>query len=264
MASEPPFKTPPYTSYVSFKNYLDHLSGHPLPSRIDKSVMSHLNHGTQQALMATMRALGLLGEGDAPTTDLELLLESDGEDRQGLLQAMLKSTYPYFWDGTIDLGRATSSEFFERLRSATGAQGSTLDKASGFFFGLAADAGLELSPHLSSRKVSGSGTRKPRSKRKVTKAPEAQQQEQRQPPASTTIAMTDRLMEKFPTFDPAWPDEIKTQWFAAFERLMTSAEKSEPRSRKGPRAAHPCTPRGPKHQEKGGKHGLANHPEVTG
>lgn len=224
MASEPPHKTPPYTSYASFKNYLDHLAGKPLPSRIDKSVMAHLNHGTQQALLASLRHLALVGEGDAPTVHLELLLEATGDDRKDLLQSMIKAAYPYLWDGTIDLSRATSAEFTERMREATGAQGTTIDKASGFFFGLANEAGIELSPHLASRKAAnGSSAKRARPKKKMSKPLDPPP-----PPAPPPSggAMTDRLMEKFPTFDPSWPDEIKTQWFAAFERLMTSAEKS--------------------------------------
>lgn len=227
MASEPPFKTPPYTSFASFKNYLDHLSGKPLPSRIDKTVMSHLNHSTQQALMASLRHLGLVGEGDAPTSDLELLLDATGDDRKELFQSMIKAAYPYFWDGSIDLARATSGEFSERMREATGAQGTTIDKASGFFFGLAAEAGIELSPHLSSRKAgSSSSAKRSRSKKKGAKAVEPPPPPPVTPAAGGSGSMSDRLLEKFPTFDPSWPDEIKTQWFAGFERLMASAEKS--------------------------------------
>ena len=127
MASEPPHKSPPYASYISFQNYLDHLRGKPLPSRIDSTVMSHLNYGTRQALMAALRALGLVGEGDTPTTSLELLVDANDDDRQALLLEAIKSTYPYFFSGGIDLARATTGEFHSVLREATGVQGSTID-----------------------------------------------------------------------------------------------------------------------------------------
>ena len=29
-----------------------------------------------------------------------------------------------------------------------------------------------------------------------------------------------KLLEKLPSFDPAWPDEIKTKWFQAFDELL--------------------------------------------
>jgi hypothetical protein len=28
------------------------------------------------------------------------------------------------------------------------------------------------------------------------------------------------LLDKFPGFDPAWPDEVKIKWFAAFDELL--------------------------------------------
>jgi hypothetical protein len=28
------------------------------------------------------------------------------------------------------------------------------------------------------------------------------------------------LLDKFPGFDPAWPDEVKLKWFAAFDELL--------------------------------------------
>jgi hypothetical protein len=28
------------------------------------------------------------------------------------------------------------------------------------------------------------------------------------------------LLDKFPNFDPAWPDEIKLKWFSAFDEML--------------------------------------------
>ena len=30
----------------------------------------------------------------------------------------------------------------------------------------------------------------------------------------------DALMDKFPAFDPAWPEKIQEQWFAAFAKMQ--------------------------------------------
>lgn len=228
MATAPPHKSPPYASYVSFQNYLDHLRGKALPSRIDNSVMAHLNYGTRQALMAALRALGLVGEGDTPTTALELLVDASDEDRQELLLEAIKSTYPYFFDGRIDLARATTGEFQSVFREATGAQGSTIDKASSFFFGLAAAAGVSLSPHLVTRKAGGGGARraKPRPKKQKANVAEDLEAAEDKAKALPKVGIASQLLDKFPTFDPAWPDEIKTKWFSGFERLMESADKT--------------------------------------
>jgi len=37
--------------------------------------------------------------------------------------------------------------------------------------------------------------------------------------------MASQLLEKFPTFDPTWPDEIKAKWFEGYERLLGLGEK---------------------------------------
>lgn len=227
MATEPPHKTPPYASFTSFQNYLEHLRGNPLPSRIDNTVMSHLNYGTRQALMAALRTLGLVGEGDTPTTTLELLVDATDEDRQALLHEATKTSYPYLFDGKIDLSRATTGEFQARLKDATGVQGSTLEKAGSFFFGLAAASGITLSPHLVARK-SGSGGSAKRTKPKPKKAKivDADPQGNGVGGEKPKGGMANQLLDKFPAFDPTWEDGIKAKWFDGFERLMKSAENS--------------------------------------
>jgi hypothetical protein len=32
------------------------------------------------------------------------------------------------------------------------------------------------------------------------------------------------LLAKFPTLDPAWPDDVKSKWFDAFQQLMERIE----------------------------------------
>jgi hypothetical protein len=34
------------------------------------------------------------------------------------------------------------------------------------------------------------------------------------------IALDKLLIDKFPGFDPSWPDEVKLKWFAAFDELL--------------------------------------------
>jgi hypothetical protein len=33
----------------------------------------------------------------------------------------------------------------------------------------------------------------------------------------------EKLLEKFPPFDPNWPDPIKEKWFAGFDQFMKKA-----------------------------------------
>jgi hypothetical protein len=34
------------------------------------------------------------------------------------------------------------------------------------------------------------------------------------------IGLDKLLIDKFPGFDPSWPDEVKLKWFAAFDELL--------------------------------------------
>jgi hypothetical protein len=230
MATEPSHKTPPYASYTSFQNYLEHLKGAPLPSRIDKSVMSHLNYGTQQALMAALKSLALIDDNGAPTARLSSLVSASKEERSQILLEAAQDAYPYFWNGSIDLSKTTPGEFHELIRASTGAQGTTVEKVSAFFFGLAGEAGVELSPHLTSRKPAAAGNgKRSRSKAKKAKASGAEaddKNEENEAQKGKPGSMAARLLEKFPDLNPEWDPALQKKWFSAFEKLMESAEKA--------------------------------------
>jgi hypothetical protein len=36
----------------------------------------------------------------------------------------------------------------------------------------------------------------------------------------STDEWAERLLSKFPEFDPGWADDVKLKWFDAFDRLM--------------------------------------------
>lgn len=227
MSATPEKKSPPYPSARSFDNYTDHLREHPpLPSRIDKGVMSHLNYGTQQAILGAFRHFKFVTDDDVPTKRLEAFLAAKGAERQTLIQTILKEAYPYLWNDKINLERVSPHEFEEKFKSETGVTGSTAVKAISFFLALAEQAGIKLSPHLTSRKPRAANPtatkRTPRQKRATKKQEEARREEP--PELDNAGSMSKQLLEKFPTFDPAWPDPIKEKWFAGFERLMKSAE----------------------------------------
>lgn len=230
MATTPPHKTPSYASYTSFTNFEGHLAGMPLPSRIDKSVMAHLNYGTRQALMAALRSLSLIDDNDAPTERLERLIAADKEQRRAILLDAAREAYPYLFDGSIDLSRTTTDEFHTAIREATGASGTTIDKASSFFFGLAADAGIELSPHLTSRKAGASGggakRAKPRAKKHKAAARAEAGGDEGETKTRKSGTMAESLLAKFPDMNPDWSPDLQAKWFSAFEKLMKSAEKA--------------------------------------
>lgn len=225
MSADAENRSPPYASYTSFKNFIDHLAGKSLPSRIDKSVMTHLNYGTQQALMGALRYLGLIQDDATPSQILEKLVVANEVDRKSIYRELVKSKYPYLWDDSIDLLRATSAEFMEKIKGQ-GVTGSTADKAAAFFLALATEASISLSPHLTTRKSTTNGG--PR--RSKTRGRRGKQEDKAPPPDTSEqdglkADYITQLLQKFPSFDPAWPDEIKAKWFEGFDNLMKRSER---------------------------------------
>lgn len=223
MAKDPNPNTPMYGSYRSFNNFVEHLRQHPpMPSRIDKSSMAHLNYGTQQALMAGMRFLSLLGEGDVPTGKLEALVDADEAGRPAVMLSLLQRAYPYFWAEGFDLTRATHGQIVEKIRTEGNVSGSTIEKALGFFLAAADAAGVKLSPHVTSRSSTGSGPRTVKKKPIKPKPTTSGVVAEPKPPAEERIEepVADPWLSKYPDFNPEWSPEIQKNWFEGFARLM--------------------------------------------
>ena len=59
--------TPPYTSYRTFKTFIEDLHQHGVPSRIDRSVLTRFSGVVGTQLMRALRFLGLIEEEGRPT-----------------------------------------------------------------------------------------------------------------------------------------------------------------------------------------------------
>lgn len=242
MTNETTARTPPYASYTSFSNFLEHLREHPpLPPRIDKSVMSHLNYGTQQAVVAAFESLGLVNKDSVPTARLERLVDAKENQRASVISEAVKHGYPYFFTNGFDLSRATPDQFREAIKSqGQGLKGSTIDKAISFFIAAATAGGIKLSPHLTKRKqigrrASGAANGAAETTTRNTKAKRPKPKPNRtngsghgaENKGGVPTGMVDQLLKKFPDFDPKWDEKLKAKWFEGFERLMGSAGVKE-------------------------------------
>jgi hypothetical protein len=91
-----------------------------------------------------------------------------------------------------------------------------------FFIDMAREAGINLSPHILKRSRSAHGTP---GIRNVAKKSGTRTNRNMEVPISMAevpdrTSWNKMLLEKFPTFDPSWSDEIKLKWFAAFDELL--------------------------------------------
>jgi hypothetical protein len=221
---QPERRLPPYVPYRTFVTFIDSMRAVVLPSHIDRDVMgSSMSNGTKAWLRASLRVTGLIDAEGVPQDRLRKLVPSEGEQRKALLRDLFNATYAPLFKGKVDLQTTTSS----KLRAAfveLGAQQDTAEKCMAFLTALAKDAGLTLSPHLKR------ATPQRRSRPRVTRPPAPINGggnpggEQNRGDGGTPSDLTTMLLEKFPTFDPGWPDDVKSKWFDGFDRLMKATK----------------------------------------
>lgn len=229
---------PPYVAYKTFKNFIDSLKV-AMPGRIDRSVLHTMSGGTQSHMMHALRALDLITEHGIPKDSFRELVSAEGEDRKRHIQGALRIGYPFLFSGSIDLATGSGKQLLEQF-NVVSLSGDTIRKSITFFLSAAKDSGIKLSPYFEKiqsrsgatpkRNTGGNGqsanppsgekapqagaTDESKGKPKVSKETTT-----REPPADNWVEL---LLSKFPSFDPAWPDEVKSKWFDAFEKLMRS------------------------------------------
>jgi hypothetical protein len=210
---------PPYAPYRSFRNFIDGLK-QGIPSRIDRSVMPSMSGALQSQLTATLRYLELITPSGVPTPALAVLVNSEGAERSKVLRQLLHSAYPFIFDkDKFDLMGATPRMLEEQFAHA-GASGGTVYKCINFFLAAAREAQFEISPHLKSgRGVRSSRTRQ-RSARNSSDSSINGGEGAVDFNEGSELTWDQMLLSKFPSFDPAWPDEVKIKWFDGFHRLM--------------------------------------------
>ena len=214
---------PPYVPYKSFRNFVDSLK-QGIPARIDRSVMSNMSGALQSQLTTTLRFLGLTKDTSNPTELLALLVNSEGPARTKILSQILHASYPFLFDG-FALTTATPRMLEEKF-AEQGASGGTLDKCTNFFLAAAKEAQIELSPHLKNQRANRAPRARARQNRPsdLNGAPEEFHENGASYADGGSLTWEQMLLSKFPSFDPSWPDDVKTKWFDAFDKLMKQGQ----------------------------------------
>jgi hypothetical protein len=213
---------PPYVPYRSFRNFVDSLK-QGIPARIDRSVMASMSGALQSQLTTALRYLGLIKATGQPTDMLANIVNSEGPERTKALKTMLFQSYSFLF-ADFQISTATPRMLEEKFAEA-GASGGTLDKCMLFFIAAAKDAELELSPHLKVQR--GARTTRPRGR--IRPSDSTTNADPLTLNGSDSMEMTweQMLLSKFPSFDPSWPDEVKSKWFDGFHRLMRVGKPQE-------------------------------------
>lgn len=213
---------PPYVPFSTFRNFLDRISAR-VPSRIDHSVMPRTSRAIRFQLAAALRYMGLVSSGGSATETLVRLARSRGDERRQALGDVIRAAYPYLF-GDFDLANCTTAQIGQEFRRR-GASGDTVRKCVAFFIAACRASGVDVSPHVKpfwgaqaggQRSANSSEMAEP-----LVESPNFGTPQQED--ASTARAPADwraSLLLKFPNFDPAWSDEIKSKWFDDFGKLM--------------------------------------------
>ncbi len=215
-------RLPPYVSYRTFGNFLDLLQQHGMPARIDRSFWGDRFSGsTGTQLIGALRFLSLTDDLGAPTARLKQLVNARGSQRAEIVKAVTQESYAFILQGAINPQNATYSQFEEVLHANYELAGDVARKCIKFFVGLAEDGEIPLSTFVTKKSSTRSS---PGTKKSVKKSPAKASRNSIVP--STPEEIENRmpldkiLMTKFPSFDPAWSDEVKGKWFDAFDQIL--------------------------------------------
>jgi len=218
---------PPYVAYKTFTNFIASLRHSGLPNRIDRSVFSGVSGANQSFLLATLKFLGLINDDGVPTASLRELVEKP-QNEKALFAKAAKEGYSFVFDGSFNINSATTAELAEKFRER-GIGGSTIDKALSFFTSICEAAEIKISPHLKSKRGSGSAVGSTPRKYKRRKVSGETPENSVIPPAAAPKTFQEILLSKFPDFDPKWDADTQKKWFENFEKFMESAKKAEPK-----------------------------------
>lgn len=142
---------PPYVAYRTFENFLAYLRARGIPSRIDRSVLSHKSGTVQSQLLLCFHYLDLLTVSGRPTEKLHGLVNSEGAARKRLQREILTGAYTFLFQSGFDLRTATTHQM-EELFQQTGASGETVRRCISFFMAAARFAGIPFSSYLKPHK----------------------------------------------------------------------------------------------------------------
>jgi len=215
-------RLPPYISYRTFQNFIDGLQ-QGIPARIDRSYWGdRLSGSTGTQLMAALRFLALVDTNGTPTTQLKLLASTKGSQRAEILKQVATETFSFVIQGSFNLQSSTYSQLQEAFNNTFEITDDVNRKCVKFFVEMVQAAGVPLSPFITKRLRSIHSVGRTRTTSSKMEGRTIRKTIVPQDLAEMPLSMSwgKMLLSKFPTFDPAWTDEVKLKWFEAFDKLV--------------------------------------------
>lgn len=225
-------RLPPYVSYKTWNKLLDALVIFT-PDEITNSYYkdSQFLISSAKKLRTALHFLGLVDDRNVPTTELHRLIRAHGgygqERKADVLRDIINRAYHSIFEDNFKLEHAAQDKLEDRFK-ILGVRGETRRHCISFFLHLAADAELELSPHLAGRSRLGVGRKSIvlKSRERRRKATLAGTSEGAQLHKGEEIDLSKLhpalagLLKELPTPGIKWEAEEKARFKKAFEALL--------------------------------------------
>ena len=215
-------RSPPYVSYRSFLTLLDELRL-GVPSRMDRSYWGNKFSGsTGTQLMSALRFLNLVDGGGIPSPQLKDLVMARGVAKAEILKKISQQSFSFLLDESFEPDKATYAQLAETFHDTYQVDKDVARKCIKFFIELADDAGIPLSTFITKR---SKNSRMVQAVEKIPKKAGTRTNRNVAVPQNTELiphstTWKELLLNKFPSFDPNWPNEVQVKWFEAFDELL--------------------------------------------
>ncbi len=176
--------------------------------------------------MTALKVLSLIDTNGRPAQDLNDLVYAEGDARRSTLREVLERFYTPLFE--LDLARASKGQFHEAFRSF-GTKEGVLTKCEAFFIRAAQSAGIEISKRiLVGRHGANRGRNVPVLTRSRTSSTQSGTSGKIAAPVcidgdnsgiSMKLQLADRILSKYPDFDPAWDPAVQAKWLEGMTRL---------------------------------------------
>jgi len=209
-------------SYRTFINFLDGLQN-GIPARIDRSYWGDaLSGSTGIQVVGALRFLNLIDTNCVPTNTLRQLVVARGAQKSEILKKVCAESFMFLSSNNINPEQATYQQLEEVFHDLYGVNGDVSRKCIKFFIEIASGAGIPLSPFITkkSRTAHGASSSKKTSKKTATRTNRNLEIPKITAIIPTQSAWKERVLEKFPSFDPSWPSDVQIKWFQGFDELL--------------------------------------------
>ena len=230
--------SPPYGPPANLLSIIHKWRDHSLPEQVTREWQTKIGLSPNLATLNErgLQFLGLIDEQGFPTERATALKTAPSDQYHVVLDTVIRAAYKPIFE-VLDPSNATRTQVDDAFRHVKPeAQRSRMVAC---FLGLCREAGISLKEPPQGGRLP-SDVRlirvRPRSSAPIrirTKPTETEPEPRRvslselglQSAATSAGSVLEKLLQKFPDFDPAWSDELKASWFAGFSKLQDELKK---------------------------------------